>query len=101
MNSEGLAYTIPEWCAMKRITRGMFYILDRKGDAPETIWIGRLRRITAAADRRWEERQRAPIPSINEIKSAKPKRGRKALPAASHTGTRKPPGKGGGARRPK
>ena len=59
-NSEALAFTIPEWCARHRISRGMFYrFLDRRGEAPDTLWFGRRRVIPVRADQRWEEEQLA------------------------------------------
>jgi predicted DNA-binding transcriptional regulator AlpA len=51
--------SILQWCEARGISRGMFYILDRQGKAPRTFNIGRLRRISDAADLEWERAREA------------------------------------------
>lgn len=47
------AYTIPEWCALRKISRATFYNLIKAGKAPRTMKIGRAVRISEEADRDW------------------------------------------------
>lgn len=41
---------------MRKISRAQFYQLIKKGMGPESYTAGRGRYVSAAADRRWEER---------------------------------------------
>ena len=47
------AFTVSEWCERNRISRSLFYILDRRGEAPRTFRVGKRRLITAKADAEW------------------------------------------------
>lgn len=51
------SYTINEWCKMHRISRGQFYILQKRGMAPATFRIGKLVRISEEANRFWMQTQ--------------------------------------------
>jgi predicted DNA-binding transcriptional regulator AlpA len=53
------SFTIIEWCAMRGYSRGFFYRLRERGDAPETIGVGKAQRVSDEADARWLKRQEA------------------------------------------
>jgi predicted DNA-binding transcriptional regulator AlpA len=53
------AFTISEWCETKRISRSLFYILDRRGEAPRTFRVGKRRLISAEADAEWVRKREA------------------------------------------
>jgi hypothetical protein len=63
---EQSAFTISEWCERNRISRSLFYILDRRGEAPHTFRIGKRRLISAEADIVWR-REREATTSKSEI----------------------------------
>lgn len=46
-------FSIPEWCEHNRISRSLFYILDRRGEAPQTFRVGKRRLISPEADIEW------------------------------------------------
>jgi predicted DNA-binding transcriptional regulator AlpA len=45
--------TIQKWCASHGFSRGFFYILKKRNEAPATIKVGRAVRITERANREW------------------------------------------------
>ena len=45
--------TINEWCALRRVSRSMFYQLDKQGLAPRTHNAGVKRLISPQADANW------------------------------------------------
>jgi len=47
------SYTISEWCALRRISRAQFYVLDNDGLAPKTYNVGLRRYISPNADAEW------------------------------------------------
>jgi hypothetical protein len=47
------SYTINEWCQLRRYSRAEFYRMQFRGDGPDTIGKGRMRRITPGADAKW------------------------------------------------
>jgi hypothetical protein len=47
------SFTIAEWCAHRRVSRGMFYKLEKQGQAPRTHNAGVKRLISAQADAEW------------------------------------------------
>jgi hypothetical protein len=47
------SFTIPEWCAHRKVSRSMFYKLDAQGLAPKTYSVGTARRISPEADAEW------------------------------------------------
>jgi hypothetical protein len=52
-------FTIAEWCLKRRISRGTFYSLDRRGLAPKTMKHGKARRISHSADIEWQAAREA------------------------------------------
>jgi hypothetical protein len=49
-------FTIAEWCALRRLSRSMYYKLKKLGLGPEvTFYGGTIPRITREADRSWRE----------------------------------------------
>jgi predicted DNA-binding transcriptional regulator AlpA len=51
------AMTLEEWCAARRISRGMFYKLRRQGRAPRTYTVGTRRFVSNEADQAWQAEQ--------------------------------------------
>jgi hypothetical protein len=49
----GGAKTISEFCAAWRISRGGFYHMRLRGEAPTILQTGNIMRITRAAEERW------------------------------------------------
>ena len=47
------SFTIPEWCAHRKVSRSMFYKLESQGLAPTTYNVGTSRRISPDADAAW------------------------------------------------
>jgi hypothetical protein len=47
------SFTITEWCKLRRYSRSEFYRIKARGEAPDTIGVGRATRITPDADKRW------------------------------------------------
>lgn len=47
------SYTLNEWCEARRISRAMFYVLDKQGLAPRTHHVGVKRLISPEADAEW------------------------------------------------
>jgi hypothetical protein len=47
------SFTIGEWCDYRRISRAMFYELDKQGLAPKTHNVGVKRLISGEADIAW------------------------------------------------
>lgn len=48
-----ISYSIAEWCRMHGISRPIFYVLKKRGEGPQTFKVGRLTRISEAANRYW------------------------------------------------
>jgi hypothetical protein len=48
-----LAYSVPEFCTAHRISRALFYLLQRDGRAPAVIKAGRRTLISAESAARW------------------------------------------------
>jgi hypothetical protein len=51
------AMTVAEWCAARRLSKGMFYKLRRMGRAPRTYTVGTRRFISQEADAEWQAAQ--------------------------------------------
>lgn len=47
------AFTLKEWCELRRCSRSYFYRLLKEGKAPRTFVVGCQRRITSEADAEW------------------------------------------------
>ena len=45
--------TLAEWCEHRRISRAMFYVLEKRRKAPRTYNVGSKRLISAEADDEW------------------------------------------------
>lgn len=45
--------TVPEFCAAHRISRSLFYKLEKNGEGPRITKVGRAARITPAAAAEW------------------------------------------------
>jgi hypothetical protein len=50
------SFTVAEWCALRRVSRSMFYKLDAQGLAPRTHNAGVKRLISPQADADWLRR---------------------------------------------
>lgn len=53
---EPQAYTVDEFCRAHGISRALFYILAKKGKAPDIMRAGRRVLIPAESARQWRER---------------------------------------------
>ena len=51
--------TISEWCALRKVSRSMFYNLDNGGLAPKTHNVGVKRLISPDADAEWLRQREA------------------------------------------
>ena len=47
------SHTIATWCALRKISRSMFYKLEARGRAPRTHYVGTRRLISPSADADW------------------------------------------------
>jgi predicted DNA-binding transcriptional regulator AlpA len=47
------SYSIADWCALHSLSRGFFYKLDARGEAPRTFKLGAIRRISDDANNEW------------------------------------------------
>jgi excisionase family DNA binding protein len=47
------SYTIDEFCALHNVSRGLFYKLQKSGEAPQTFRVGQHQRISEEANRQW------------------------------------------------
>jgi hypothetical protein len=59
--------TIQQWCDSHHISRGMFYILDARGEAPRTFNAGKCRRISDEADAEWVRAREAESAARTQI----------------------------------
>lgn len=69
---EKLAYTIPDWCKARCISRARFHELEQAGLAPRTYAVASKRYISHQADDEWQQRMEAgaaenfrPLPAKN------------------------------------
>jgi hypothetical protein len=51
--------TIPEFCAIEKLSRSGFYQMDHRGEGPDTYYMGAARRITPEAHQRWRREREA------------------------------------------
>lgn len=56
MDMDKLSLSIPEFCERHSISRGMFYKLAERGEAPVTMKIGRRILISVEAAQDWRRR---------------------------------------------
>jgi hypothetical protein len=47
------SYSVNEWCALRKVSRTEFYLMQKRGDGPRTYQVGRFQRISGEADRDW------------------------------------------------
>lgn len=52
-NPNAYAVGITKFCRDANISRSMFYVLDRRGEAPPTVKIGRRRNVIVQTGRDW------------------------------------------------
>lgn len=53
-----MSYSIADWCKMHGFSRGFFYKLQKRGEAPQIFKVGKLTRISEDANRYWvQERE--------------------------------------------
>jgi predicted DNA-binding transcriptional regulator AlpA len=45
--------SVDEWCRLHRVSRANFYVLQQRGEGPRIFKIGRLTRISEAANAEW------------------------------------------------
>jgi hypothetical protein len=66
------ALTINEFCALEKISRTVFYDMQRLGVGPLTYRVGTFQRISAEARRAWQASREADMATAREaIKAAK------------------------------
>jgi len=53
------SYTIEAWADLHGFTRAYFYILEKRGQAPETYRVGRSRRVSEDANANWLRQREA------------------------------------------
>jgi hypothetical protein len=56
ITSQIAGWTVTEWCARWQISRGQYYALRSKGDAPKVVRVGTRPRITPEHDAEWANR---------------------------------------------
>jgi hypothetical protein len=59
-------YTIKQWCEKRGYCRATFYNLDAQGNAPESYYSGKARRITEEADAKWLAERQAESATVRE-----------------------------------
>ncbi len=69
---EKLAFTVPEWCKARCISRGRYHELEQAGLAPRTYAVASKKYISREADAEWQQRMEAgaaenfrPLPAKN------------------------------------
>jgi predicted DNA-binding transcriptional regulator AlpA len=59
------SFTVDEWCRYRKLSRSMFYMLQKRGMGPKTHKVGRLTRISKASDTAWlAEREAASLAEV-------------------------------------
>lgn len=69
---EKLAFTVPEWCEARCMSRGRFHELEQAGLAPRTYAVASKKYISREADAEWQQRMESgaaenfkPLPAKN------------------------------------
>lgn len=83
-------YTVAEWCKKRRISEWKFNRMQASCTAPEIWRDGKTIRISARADREWEERQRERTRNPSKKELAERKRMRLRALNASRKGVASP-----------
>lgn len=60
------SFTIPEWCAHRKVSRSMFYKLKSQGKAPKTHGVGVKQLISPHADAEWLRQREAEADRAHE-----------------------------------
>jgi hypothetical protein len=47
-------FTLDEWCAINRVSRREFYNMQKRGEGPALLYIGKLPRISQGSNRAWQ-----------------------------------------------
>jgi hypothetical protein len=55
MSTERGSWTVDEFCARHSLSKSTYYALKQRGRTPRELIIGRIRRITLAAEAEWLE----------------------------------------------
>jgi hypothetical protein len=87
---ERIAFSIPEFCFRNSISRPTYHRLRAEGRGPVEMWLGlNAIRITAKAERDWQQRMQEPRPDL-ETKTAKRavKAGEAAIKSDRHVSNR-------------
>lgn len=63
------SFTIPQWCAHRKVSRSMFYKLRGVGKAPRTHSVGTRQLISTEADAEWLCEREAASAEINEFRA--------------------------------
>jgi hypothetical protein len=50
------AYSIAEFCRAHRLSRAFFYILQKRGEGPTVMKVGKRRLVSEESARNWRER---------------------------------------------
>jgi hypothetical protein len=59
------SFTVEEWCRYRKLSRSMFYMLQKRGMGPRTHKVGRLTRISKTSDATWlAEREAASLAEV-------------------------------------
>ena len=53
------AYSIAEFCRAHRVSRAFFYVLQKRGNAPKVMKVGRRRIVSEEAAEAWRRRMEA------------------------------------------
>ena len=62
MQDDSDSYSIDQWCDRRGFSRGTFYNLERRGQAPRTFRVGTRRIISKTADEEWLREREAAEP---------------------------------------
>lgn len=67
MNTEQQAYSIPQFCSAHCISRALFYVLLKNGQAPDIMKLGRRTLISAEAAEMWRKKITASTSAKSKI----------------------------------
>ncbi len=62
-----LAYTFDEWCALRGISRGTAYNLEKRGQAPRMYFVGSRKFISVESDHEWVAAREAEADSKTRV----------------------------------
>ena len=61
------SYNVSAFCAAEEISRGMLYLLWKRGKGPRFYYLGRIRRITEEARLQWQREREAETMKSMEV----------------------------------